>query len=135
MLQNDPTSILLIDVDNLAVINEQHGREMGDRVIGMVVSATRRSLRAGDFLFRYGSDDFVALLLHTSPATGAAIGDRVREAVLLAQTPGLPRFGVSVVSVSAPLEGSTVEELVSTAMARIAEQRRRHNGHRSESIH
>lgn len=112
-----PVSLLLIDVDNLDEINRTRGRSMGDNVMGHVVRASRKSLRAADMLFRHGSDEFVALLLHTNLATGHVIAKRITDAVTVEQE-GLDlsqRFGISVWVVSAPQDGQTIDELLESA--------------------
>jgi diguanylate cyclase (GGDEF)-like protein/putative nucleotidyltransferase with HDIG domain len=115
-----PVSLLLIDVDSLENINRLHGREAGDEVMSEVVRATRRSLRAADMLFRYGNDEFVALLLQTNQATGRAIANRISEAIAADQERLEPsrRFGITVAVVSAPQDGRTIDEVLDIAVSR-----------------
>jgi diguanylate cyclase (GGDEF)-like protein/putative nucleotidyltransferase with HDIG domain len=112
----EPVALILIDVDDLDKINQAHGRQMGDEVLGRVVRATRRSLRAADFLFRYGSDEFVALLLQTDTSTASAIAARIVEAVSKERGPEAgSQFSVSVAVVSAPADGVSVDDLLESA--------------------
>ena len=130
-----PFALLLIDVDGLATINEVHGRSVGDEVLGCVVRATRKCLRAADFLFRYGSDEFVALLLQTDPDTSTAIARRIQETLKADQADSPAPFTVTVIVVSGPQDGPTVEELLQTATRRLANSSRNGPSGRSESIH
>jgi diguanylate cyclase (GGDEF)-like protein len=125
-----PLSLLLIDVDNLDRINRTLGRSVGDEVMGCVVHATRKSLRAADMLFRHGDDEFVALLLHTSQATARTIAVRIQEAVAREQDErdATERFVISISTVSAPQDGQSVDDLLQNAVARQLP-----NGKRSES--
>jgi diguanylate cyclase (GGDEF)-like protein/putative nucleotidyltransferase with HDIG domain len=115
-----PVSLLLVDVNNLDRINKSLGRLAGDDVMGRVVRAARRSLRAADMLFRYGDDEFVALLLQTTIATGRAIAQRVIDSVATDQesVDHAARFGISVFVVSAPQDGRTLDELLESALRR-----------------
>ena len=114
-----PFSLLFIDVDGLQQINERHGRTVGDDVLGKVVRAARRCLRAGDFLFRYGSDEFVALLLQTDRGTGSSIGDRIQDVLRAEQSQSAAQFSVSVAVLSSPDDGRTVEDLLGAVTQRL----------------
>jgi diguanylate cyclase (GGDEF)-like protein len=112
----EPITLLLIDVKGLERINIEHGRQEGDAILSKVVRATRRSLRAADMLFRYRDDEFIALLLHTERRTGNLITSRVQEAIRTeAIEHGEPRFEVTVVTVSAPEDGQSIDQLVERA--------------------
>ena len=74
-------SLLLIDVIGLKQINMAHGRSVGDDVLRHVVRGTRARLRVADILFRHGSDEFVALLNDTDPATAAAVASHIRDSI------------------------------------------------------
>jgi diguanylate cyclase (GGDEF)-like protein len=76
-----PYTVLIIDVDNLAQVNEQLGHEAGSQILGAVASAISRSIRNSDVPARLGGDEFVVLLVEADNATGAAIAQRVRNNV------------------------------------------------------
>ncbi|HKE93805.1 MAG TPA: GGDEF domain-containing protein [Povalibacter sp.] len=74
-----PYALVMIDVDNLAQVNETLGHEAGSQVIASVAAAITRSIRGSDVAARLGGDDFVALLTEADAATGAAIAQRIRN--------------------------------------------------------
>jgi diguanylate cyclase (GGDEF)-like protein/putative nucleotidyltransferase with HDIG domain len=112
----EPITLLLIDVKGLERINIERGRQEGDAILSKVVRATRRSLRAADMLFRYRDDEFIALLLHTERRTGNLITSRVQEAIRTeAIEHGEPRFEVTGVTVAAPEDGQSIDQLVERA--------------------
>ncbi|PYR63107.1 MAG: hypothetical protein DMF91_04485, partial [Acidobacteria bacterium] len=74
-------SLLLIDVVGLKEINTLHGRSTGDDVLRHVVRQTRAGLRVADILFRYGSNEFVALLNDTDPDTAIVVASRIRDSI------------------------------------------------------
>ena len=111
----EPVSVLLIDVKGLERINHEHGRHEGDAILSRVVRATKRSLRAADMLFRYRDDEFVALLLHTDRRTGSLITSRVQEAIKIEAAEYGSPFEVTIITVSAPEDGQSIDQLVERA--------------------
>jgi diguanylate cyclase (GGDEF)-like protein/putative nucleotidyltransferase with HDIG domain len=128
-----PTSLLLVDVDNLGAINRAHGRQTGDEVLSRVVVAARRCLRGADLLFRHGSDEFIVLLLQTDRATAQAIAVRIQDAAKAERIGPEPNFAVTVVAVTIPEDGASIDELIQCAaknLRRVQQQDRP-----PESIH
>ena len=114
-----PVCLLLIDVTREGKVD--FGRSTPEESEGLadVVKAARKSLRAADMLFRYGDGDFVALLLQTDQATGAAIGRRIVDAI--AEEPRQPATSIlsaRVSVVAAPEHGKSVDELLESAFRR-----------------
>lgn len=64
----DPTvrrghgTVIMVDLDHLKAINDSGGHPLGDAAIQAAAHAIRRLIRAEDFLFRWGGDEFLALL-------------------------------------------------------------------------
>jgi diguanylate cyclase (GGDEF)-like protein len=59
-------SVVLADLDGLKRINDTHGHVMGSEVLRAVGDAIRAEIRETDVAVRYGGDEFVILLPHTS---------------------------------------------------------------------
>lgn len=76
-----PYTLLVIDVDNLAQVNEMLGHDAGSQILGAVASAISRSIRNSDVAARLGGDEFVVLLDEADAATGASIAQRIRNNV------------------------------------------------------
>ncbi|MBC6450768.1 GGDEF domain-containing protein [Actinokineospora xionganensis] len=71
----------LMDLDNFKDVNTHHGHLAGDAVLARIASVVASSLREGDFLARYGGDEFVAVLTETSLRAAHEVGDRVSAAL------------------------------------------------------
>jgi diguanylate cyclase (GGDEF)-like protein len=70
----DPTVVVMIDLDRLKAINDQHGHEAGDDYIRAAGAALRRSVRGTDVVARLGGDEFGVLM---AGCTEALAEDRI----------------------------------------------------------
>jgi len=110
-----PSSLLFIDVDDLAEINLRHGRTVGDEVLRKVVAIARSNLRGGDLLFRHGDDEFVALLLQTDLTTAQAMSARMRDSAANAEGSAGIRFTLTIAAVSLSESDTSVDDLINRA--------------------
>jgi diguanylate cyclase (GGDEF)-like protein len=70
------------DVDNFKVINDTHGHQAGDVCLRHVARVIRRSIREGDWLARWGGDEFVLALWDASVfASPEAVLGRINAAL------------------------------------------------------
>lgn len=54
--------LLLFDIDNFKQINDQHGHPVGDFALRGVATVLRSALRGNDMLFRWGGDEYLAIV-------------------------------------------------------------------------
>ena len=85
------SAVVMMDVDKLKIINDRHGHIVGSRVLQAIGGLLRRMIRDTDLVARYGGDEFVAILAHTSVAEGAAFAER-----LLSQVRQLRPEGIAI---------------------------------------
>lgn len=71
------TGLIIADVDHFKYYNDNHGHDIGDRVLQAVADSIRRHVREGDQVFRIGGDEFVVLL--KNKADEDAIPELVRQ--------------------------------------------------------
>ena len=76
-----PLSALVLDLDGFKQINDAAGHHEGDRLLQEVASVLRAQLRRPDRCFRWGGDEFVALLPDTSIVDAERAAVRVVEAL------------------------------------------------------
>jgi len=74
-------SLVFLDLDHFKRINDRHGHELGDRVLQQLAARLQGIIRETDLLFRWGGEEFVILLAHTSPSDAGALAERIRGAV------------------------------------------------------
>lgn len=73
--------LLMIDVDGLKRLNDEHGHLAGDRALAFVASHVKHLIRSGDVLARYGGDEFVLIVRGTAPAQAIELAERIRAAI------------------------------------------------------
>ena len=59
-------AVAYLDLDNFKPINDNHGHEVGDKLLMTIATRMKQAMREGDTLARIGGDEFVAILLDLS---------------------------------------------------------------------
>lgn len=54
--------LFLLDLDNFKQVNDSYGHQAGDEILKMTAECMRNCFRAGDYLGRYGGDEFLAFM-------------------------------------------------------------------------
>ena len=72
-------SLLFIDLDRFKQVNDTHGHLIGSRLLAEVGGLMRRSLGPENASFRYGGDEFVALMPGADKDMGARATMNLRE--------------------------------------------------------
>lgn len=74
-------SVLMIDLDHFKKINDNHGHLAGDVVLKAAVDAMQHQLRDYDTLYRYGGEEFTALLPEINAERAHIAAERIRNAL------------------------------------------------------
>jgi diguanylate cyclase (GGDEF)-like protein len=115
-------AIVMIDIDNLAEINESLGHEAGNMILNAVAAAIGRSVRNSDVAARFGGDEFIVLCVESTPDVATAIAQRIRNIVYagtVSVANRLVRANVSVGVANFPADHLYPKELMILAERRM----------------
>ena len=114
-----PFSLLFVDLDHFKSVNDTHGHLIGSRLLAEVGGLLKRLLGPNNSAFRYGGDEFVALLpgMGKAAATGAvmAVCDDLRSAKFLEGAGLALRLSGSFGLATFPEDGDTVPTILRAA--------------------
>ncbi|MCP4604644.1 MAG: diguanylate cyclase [Proteobacteria bacterium] len=121
-----PLSLLLIDLDDFKKINDTLGHQFGDKLLQEFSRIIEGQSRGTDFQFflrnheiaaRYGGDEFVIILPHTSKQGAASLAERLRN-VVENHDFGIENVNIHTVSIgvaSLPEDADNRRELIRAA--------------------
>ncbi|WBB82555.1 GGDEF domain-containing protein [Micromonospora sp. WMMD882] len=95
------------DLDGFKAVNTRHGHHSGDLVLQRVAGVINRVMRRGDFVARYGGDEFVVVLSGTGLEEADEVSRRIDAAIRTEDweslVPGTPvRVTIGFAEVSSP---------------------------------
>jgi diguanylate cyclase len=70
---------LLLDIDHFKVVNDVHGHEAGDMVLQQAAAIVVHAVRNGDFVFRYGGEEVVVMLVEVNAEVAQRIAENIRK--------------------------------------------------------
>lgn len=73
--------VFLLDLDHFKSVNDRFGHEAGDAVLMEVSRRLQEEFREGDFVARWGGEEFLAVARFVDRRKAAAIAERVRAAI------------------------------------------------------
>jgi diguanylate cyclase (GGDEF)-like protein len=79
MRYNHPLSLLLLDVDGFKRFNDTYGHLEGDKVLSKLGEIIQGCMRKNDTGYRYGGDEFTAILPMTHGSEAVTVAERIRE--------------------------------------------------------
>ncbi len=79
--ERSPLSLVLCDVDHFKRFNDEHGHQVGDRVLADVAQTLERERRPYDLVARYGGEEFVVILSQADFDEAMRVAERLRRAV------------------------------------------------------
>lgn len=113
-----PFSILLLDIDHFKYINDTYGHDTGDAILTGLGEFLALHVRAGDFVFRYGGEEFLVMLSNVGETIVANLAEKLRRQIsehtfILASGPPL-QITVSI-GVAVHREDPDYESLITEA--------------------
>lgn len=73
--------VIMLDLDHFKSLNDTYGHLLGDRVLVKVVEAIQRTMRDGDFMVRYGGEEFIVVLPGASCEDSLESAERMRRVI------------------------------------------------------
>lgn len=118
---NYPITLVMMDLDGFKRINDQYGHHVGDDLLREIAATLSNQIRREDILVRYAGDEFVAVLIGTTPEQTEEIQQRIQESVDGAEVETRKgrkiSAGISTGKAIFPQDGRTLEELMIVADA------------------
>jgi len=119
---NRPFAVLLLDLDGLKQINDQHGHPAGNRALCRVADVLRVHCREVDTPARYGGDEFALVLPETDRDAAVQVARRISDR--LAAETELPKLSVSIGVAVYPENGQSIEQLLGSADRALYQEKR-----------
>ncbi|SMB97003.1 GGDEF domain-containing protein [Deinococcus hopiensis] len=111
-----PFAVVLLDLDHFKAINDRYGHDAGDQVLQRMAAVLKAGIREGDWVARWGGEEFLVLLRGVNAVQAEQITARFRQSVRETRLDGLPMFTASF-GVTAGQPGDDVRSLLQRADA------------------
>lgn len=116
---NEPLSLLMLDIDHFKAINDNHGHLVGDQVLTAVADSMSECIRPTDLLARYGGEEFIVVLPTTELAGALLVANRLCKDIrkMDAETKTglkLPKVTISI-GIAQLQNNESIEDLVKRA--------------------
>jgi diguanylate cyclase (GGDEF)-like protein/PAS domain S-box-containing protein len=112
-------AVVMMDVDAFKQYNDSRGHQAGDDALRLIADSIRTGIRVSDLAFRYGGDEFAAILLNADSARAQTVVNRINRQIAAGLKKMDPQtatwLGLSAGVASFPQDATTVDELVQMA--------------------
>jgi diguanylate cyclase (GGDEF)-like protein len=78
--RGERAAVGVCDLVGFTAVNARHGRHCGDLVLQRIAGVLNRVMRRGDFVARFGGDEFVVVLPGAGPTQAAEVSRRISAA-------------------------------------------------------
>lgn len=116
--QQNPLSLIMLDIDNFKKLNDTYGHALGDQALKAFADTLKNNLRATDIIGRLGGEEFAVLLPNTGEADAINIAQTLRQKISqieLKHELSSIQFTASLGVVESKPEGSTIDSLLAQA--------------------
>jgi diguanylate cyclase (GGDEF)-like protein len=113
-----PVSFIMIDVDHFKLVNDTFGHAAGDSVLRDFGVQILRNSRASDFLYRYGGEEFLAILPKAKAEFAFTVAEKWRKDFLnsnIVLESGGIHTSISCGIAAYPKHGETGADLIAAA--------------------
>jgi diguanylate cyclase (GGDEF)-like protein/PAS domain S-box-containing protein len=78
-----PVSLAVCDVDGLKFVNDTLGHNAGDELLIKVAGILRKHLATSAVIYRFGGDEFIAIMPNTDRPTAEKLCEELRDSIIL----------------------------------------------------
>ncbi len=108
-------SLLMLDLDFFKTYNDIYGHPAGDQLLSQIGRLIKNAIRSTDQAFRYGGDEFTALLPQTDTDSAYNVAERVRQQIALEMVEKAIGVTCSIGLANYPVDGIMPVDLVTVA--------------------
>ncbi len=111
-------SVLFMDIDHFKQVNDTKGHVVGSKVLVQMAEILNQHIRATDYGFRYGGDEFILILVGSESQQSLGVAERIRKQVesSVFQIDGVEiRLTLSIGIATYPDHAHTKEEILELA--------------------
>lgn len=80
-VSEEPSSLVIFDIDHFKKVNDTHGHPVGDEVIRRASAVLRKTARSSDICGRFGGEEFTVLLPNTTQEQANYFSERLRKRI------------------------------------------------------
>lgn len=92
-------SLIFFDLDHFKKVNDNYGHDIGDDVLVKVAKTVEKVIRKQDVLARWGGEEFIIFLPHTSLGEANIVAEKIRQTLEVVEHPKAKKvtasFGVA----------------------------------------
>ena len=77
----DRFAAIMLDIDHFKHINDRYGHTAGDSVLRQFSELLSATVRAGDFVFRYGGEEFLIIVASVDPESVRVVAEKICSVV------------------------------------------------------
>ncbi len=114
-------SMIMTDIDHFKRVNDEYGHQGGDQVLRHFGALLKSQIRVIDTVARFGGEEFVVLMPHTTAAQAAAKAEQIRSVLAAAPIEPLTRAVTSSFGVAQHAAGESGDALIQRADAALYE--------------
>ncbi len=111
-------SLALIDIDHFKKVNDTYGHQVGDDILCEVANQLVKTARKGDVFYRWGGEEFLAIMPDTRHDASAQVCERLRLAMHTMPNHMLCQVTVSIGSTQSH-QGDNADEMLKRADERL----------------
>jgi len=108
---NEPFSLLVLDLDHFKTINDKYGHQIGDEVLQKFAQLLKKYSRVSDIVGRWGGEEFMIIYPNSDIENGYALAEKIR--ISLKESSELKEYNLTVsIGIGVPKKDSTLKQFI-----------------------